>query len=79
MRKSIKVLSMLVEGALELDPFSGYLFVFSNRRRNIVKVLYWGVPRTFVRKTSGAVFKMREGPSKSVFRSRFQTTHCCYA
>jgi transposase len=41
MRKSINGLSMLVEGALELDPFSGYLFVFSNRRRNIMKILYW--------------------------------------
>jgi transposase len=41
MRKSINGLSSLVEGVLELDPFSGYLFVFSNRRRNIVKILYW--------------------------------------
>jgi transposase len=41
MRKAIGGLSMLVEGALELDPFSGHLFAFCNRRRNIVKVLYW--------------------------------------
>lgn len=41
MRKSINGLSILVEDSLELDPFSGYLFVFSNRRRNIIKVLYW--------------------------------------
>ncbi|MCG6551526.1 MAG: IS66 family insertion sequence element accessory protein TnpB [Candidatus Magnetominusculus sp. LBB02] len=41
MRKSINKLSVLVEGALELDPFSGYFFAFSNRRRTIVKILYW--------------------------------------
>ena len=33
MRKSINGLSILVEQALELDPFSGDLFVFCNRRR----------------------------------------------
>ena len=41
MRKSINTLSVLVEGAMELDPFSGHLFAFCNRRRNIVKILYW--------------------------------------
>lgn len=41
MRKSINSLSMLVEGELELDPFSGHLFVFCNRRCSMLKVLYW--------------------------------------
>lgn len=41
MRKAINGLSMLVEGALDLDPFSGHLFVFCNRRRTLLKVLYW--------------------------------------
>ena len=41
MRKSINGLSLLVEGSLSLDPFSGQLFVFSNRRRHILKILYW--------------------------------------
>ncbi len=41
MRKSINGLSILVEEALEMDPFSGYLFAFSNRRRNQIKILYW--------------------------------------
>jgi len=41
MRKSINGLSIIVEHHLELDPFSNNLFVFCNRRRNIVKILYW--------------------------------------
>ena len=40
MRKSINGLSVLVDN-LELDPFSGHLFVFCNRRQNILKILYW--------------------------------------
>ncbi len=41
MRKAINGLSMLVEQAMDLDPFSGDLFVFCNRKRTIVKILYW--------------------------------------
>lgn len=41
MRKAINGLSILVQEQLRLDPFGGSLFVFSNRRRDIVKILYW--------------------------------------
>ena len=41
MRKAINGLSILVQESMELDPFSGHLFVFCNRRRNILKILYW--------------------------------------
>jgi transposase len=34
-------LSVLVESQLGLDPFSKHLFVFRNRRRTSVKVIYW--------------------------------------
>ena len=40
-RKGIQGLAVLVETALALDPFSERLFVFCNRRRDAVKVLYW--------------------------------------
>lgn len=41
MRKSFDGLSGLVRQELGEDPFSGSLFVFCNRRRNMVKLLYW--------------------------------------
>ena len=41
MRKAINGLSILVEGQMELDPFAGHLFGFCNRKRDIIKILYW--------------------------------------
>ena len=41
MRKSINGLSVLVERAMDLNPFAGDMFVFCNRRRNMIKMLYW--------------------------------------
>jgi transposase len=41
MRKSINGLSILVAEQLEHDPLSGQLFCFCNRKRSIIKILYW--------------------------------------
>ena len=41
MRKAISGLSILVSSQLQLDLYSNQLFVFSNKRNNIIKILYW--------------------------------------
>jgi transposase len=40
-RKSIDGLSALVTQRLGRDPFAAALYVFANRRRDKVKILYW--------------------------------------
>ena len=41
MRKSFDTLAALVCDVIDEDPQSGHLFLFMNRRRNRVKVLWW--------------------------------------
>jgi transposase len=41
MRKSFDGLCGIIRSALNQDPLSGSLFVFCNRRRTMVKLLYW--------------------------------------
>jgi len=41
MRKAVNGLSMLVADYLDLDVFTGNFFVFCNRARTIIKILYW--------------------------------------
>jgi len=41
MRRQIDGLALIVEQALELNPLSGSLFVFCNKKRDKLKILLW--------------------------------------
>ena len=41
MRKSINGLAGIVQNEFQKDPYQNNLFVFSNRRADRVKILYW--------------------------------------
>lgn len=41
MRKGFDGLAAIVTSALQLDPLSGHLFVFRNRRGDRLKILWW--------------------------------------
>lgn len=41
MRKSFNGLSTVVSEKLRADPLSGAAFLFTNKRRNLIKILYW--------------------------------------
>jgi len=43
MRKSYQGLSVLVEQSLAQNPFSGNLFIFYNKRRDRLKMIYWHI------------------------------------
>ncbi len=40
-RKSFDSLAAITQTALKLDPLSGHLFVFHNKKRDRIKILYW--------------------------------------
>lgn len=46
MRKSFNGLSEIARNTIKVDPASGAAFLFTNKRRNLIKILYLGVPRT---------------------------------
>ena len=41
MRKSFDTLHALVHSQVNVDPLSGHLFLFCNRRRDRLKILFW--------------------------------------
>jgi|LauGreSBDMM110SN_4_FD.fasta_scaffold67753_2 hypothetical protein len=43
MRKSYQGLGVLVQNVLNQDPFSSTAFVFTNKKKNLLKILYWHI------------------------------------
>ena len=59
-RKSINGLIVVVEQDMNLNPFRDALFVFCNKKRDKVKILYWD-------KTGFALWDKRLGATRSRF------------
>ena len=41
MRRGFNTLAVQVENVLELEPYSGHLFVFRGRRGDLLKIIWW--------------------------------------
>ena len=41
MRRGFNMLAAQAEKVLELDPYSGHLFVFRGRRGDLLKIIWW--------------------------------------
>lgn len=41
MRKSYQTLAALVKNVLQRNPLCGHLFVFYNKKKDVIKILYW--------------------------------------
>ena len=78
MRKGFDGLFALVVNVIQEDPFSGHLFVFRNRRRDRLKVLWWdrdGLAIFYKRLESGSYqFPMDASVKVSVVKSAVSNT-----
>lgn len=65
MRKSIDGLAAIVSQVFALDPFSPSLFVFCNRKRDKLKILFWDHNGfwLYYRRLERGRFKWPQGPA----------------
>ena len=67
MRKSFDGLSALVRGVFQADPTDGSLFLFVNRRRDRVKLLWWDQDglALFYKRLEAGTFEMLKAADES--------------
>lgn len=75
LRKGIDGYAALISSVMKLDPFSNSLFLFYNRGKNKVKILYWdgnGFWLFYKRLESGKFRWLKESSNHSYFLSHLQ-------
>ncbi len=74
MRKSFNGLSELARNTIKIDPASGAAFLFTNKRRNLIKILYfdgtgyWCVAKRLERGTFSWPQDIQEGREKLILK-----------
>ncbi len=68
LRKGFDALSGLVTTAFGQDPTSGHLFLFVNRRRDRIKILYWDRDGLAIwyKRLEGGSFQIPTAPADAV-------------
>ena len=69
MRKSYQCLGVLVQNVLNQDPFNSTAFVFTNKKRNLLKILYWHI-------NGFCLFQKRLEKGQFVIGDRLSRTSC---
>jgi transposase len=69
MRKSYQGLGVLVQNVLNQDPFSSTAFVFTNKKKNLLKILYWHI-------NGFCLFQKRLEKGQFVICDRLSRTSC---
>lgn len=74
LRKSIDGLAAIVQQGFALDPFAPALFVFCNRGRDKVKILYWEATGfwLFYKRLERGAFRWPQSPAGARLISRRQ-------
>jgi transposase len=80
MRRSFDGLHALVRDHLQLDAFAGHLYIFANRRKDRLKILYWdrdGFAVWAKRLEEGRSPFPAESPARRAWKSRRKNSRAC--
>ena len=74
MRKQINGLTLMLQDVIGENPFEGACFMFCNRRRNMLKILYWE-DNGFCLWTNGTLQKDIQGGEESAGAAEAQKNY----